>query len=316
MTLREIQGGETPMGMGLTDYIWVRAGDKLHCKSQVIPVGKDGNDDFVPVIENWQTEGNLILHPCHYLPDPLRPQPCFISLCEVRDTANICIPDNHRAVLRKLKHSPETITDSDAADPRLLILPLKPKTLGGSLADLWLGFDQSYTLHPPPLPIKPMEPRFPVPGKEPYLIAERHLGACMDAGLLIHSARWDGKAPGSFKVGPRGLPQTIDPDRPTALLVCDHLWIARYILLKVAREYGYTVEFTGGLALYLSTPMSRDPDTQRSREEVGRLRGLLHLDPDPGKGTIIKISNLAATADPYVEATRILKQLGYRSTNR
>lgn len=225
MSLRLIKGGPStpPQNLGLADYVWIDNSGELQAKSRVIPVGVDAVGEPVPIIERWTAhdgEGIILLSPCHYLPDPLRPQPSFITLCEVRDVEDR--PSNPRSVLRQ--------------------------DLGRD-ASVWWGFRQEYQL-------RRTEPDKiePATWREHYAVAERHLGACLDAGLMVHSADLEA---GTFKVGPRGMPQSVD-ESPTALVVADHLWIARYLLKKVAREQGLTPFFAGRrCTVFFSTERTR-----------------------------------------------------------
>jgi hypothetical protein len=212
MTLRLIDGGSSPpQRLGLADYVWIDDSGTMRSKTRVIPVGVDTAGDPIPLIERWTThEGSrvVLLSPCHYLPDPLRPQPSFITLCEVRDEDDTCRSSNQRSVLRQALGPDDSI---------------------------WWGFRQGYLLDP-----MFSEPPGKASSKDYFLVAERHLGACMDAGLMIHSADFDDV---SFKIGPRGMPQSVDPESPTALVAADHLWMARYLLKKVAREFGLVPNF-------------------------------------------------------------------------
>jgi hypothetical protein len=242
-----IKGGEA-LGMGLADYVWVNSQGAICFKKKAILISKDDKGQPVPIVQRWMLsdtdcdceqpcscpQRTLILSPCFFLPDPTRPQPSYIILCEVRDTDDHCLPWCYRAPLRKAMR------------------------LRGPTARLvWYGFGQSYQLHdldwdgdgnPPP---HLSERRF--------LTAERHLGACFDAGLLIHSA-WDmpGATSWEFKVGVRGFPQDVDPDPPSALVVADHLVVALYLLHKIGAEKGL-VPLLEGQSLFLSTPELREP---------------------------------------------------------
>jgi glutamine synthetase len=206
--------------------VWVSPSGTLVSKTRVIPIGVDANKEVVPVIERWtaQTANEpILLSPCHYLPDPLRPQPSFISLCEVRDKEDECPATNYRGKLRKLIERDQTT---------------------------WWGFRQEYGLI-----TDPQQPENTATFRDWFAVAERHLGACMDAGLMIHSADLEG---GNFKVGVRGMPTSIDPDAPNALVIADHLWIARYLLKKVAREQGLLPSYSGKrCTTFLSTATMR-----------------------------------------------------------
>lgn len=227
----KVISGQSPAFLGLADYVWVHQ-NKLHAKSRVIAVTKDDRGELVPDIQRWTTSVQdpdnprsdllTILSPCHYLPDPLRPQPCFITLSEVRDLKDEVVSDNHRAKLRDFIEKHER---------------------GRLMA--WWGFGQEFQL------VSPEGDAFPtrdlkVP-REAFKIVERHLGACLDAGLQIHSTRWEDGRPWSFKVGYRQMPREIENDfdnpKEHALTVADHLWIARFLLEKVARESGWDVKW-------------------------------------------------------------------------
>ena len=61
----------------------------------------DGNGD-VPILPPWQQGDSLILSPCHYVPNPLQPQPSFLVLCESRDSSGNIPVENTRALVRDL----------------------------------------------------------------------------------------------------------------------------------------------------------------------------------------------------------------------
>ena len=245
--LQVIKGGDV-MGMGLADYLWVGPKGDVMSKKKTILIGKNEKGDPVPLVQRWSFEEKIhkdhccnkpnecdcgmipqtrILVPCFFLPDPTRPQPNYLVLCEVRDAADQCLPDCHRSTLRK------------AMDQR------------GSTAKLvWFGFEQDYALE--------QDTGEADLSEKPFLASERHLGACFDAGLLIHSAfNMPGYVPWDFKVGVRGFPQDLDPDPPSALVVADHLVIARYIMQKIGGEKGLFPEWQD-LSIFVSTPELRE----------------------------------------------------------
>jgi glutamine synthetase len=232
MGLRVITGGGD-VRLGMAEYVWVDAKAKVRSKSRTIQVASDPDGDPVPIPENWTIrEGGIefILLPCHYLADPLRPQPSFIVLCEVRDLSDRIAYFNGRAPLRDLVAKDQWET--------------------------WWGFTQPYSLW-----INDLGRTLSI-GSTHYQVAERHFGACMDAGLMISSACRD-RPPGregliwDFKVGPRRLPPSIDPDTPNALVVADHLWIARHLLIRVAREFGLVAQFPWNYRMTVSFSTDR-----------------------------------------------------------
>lgn len=202
-----------PRVLGMAEYVWVDAQGMLQSKTRTIPVAQE-DAETVPIIEKWtctaphplgHREIQYILSPCHYLPDPLRPQPSFIVLCEVRDQADCTVPFNKRSALREK-------------------IDLEGNKLG-----LWWGFRQQYGLVGR--------------ASDCHKIAERHYGACLDAALYIHSFRRESDGIWEFKIGPREAPKTIDLIDPSAEAMADHLWIARHLLIRIGHEAGVDVAF-------------------------------------------------------------------------
>lgn len=225
--LRFIQ--EAKPRMGLADYIWLSQ-DGTHIEAKTLPICVFPNEEprlppctiSMPDPEHPRTLRQLMLSPAHYLPDPLRPQPSYIVLCEVRDQKGHPVPWCNRANLRQL------LPTGDGPDP------------------YWWGIHQFWDTKSP---------------EKNCSLGEVHIRACLDSGLLIHdvclsrSVRlWP-----SFKIGPRGFPKEVDVDPPSALVVGDHLWIARYLLARLARAEGqdpHLSEFP--LTLFFSTAATRE----------------------------------------------------------
>jgi len=212
MTLRLIKN--EPRVLGMAEYVWVDAAGVLQSKTRTVIVSQDDSSEMIPIIEKWtytaphqlgHKDIQYILSPCHYLPDPLRPQPSFIVLCEVRDQADCTVPFNRRSSLRQR-------------------IDLEGNKLG-----LWWGFRQQYGLVGNP--------------SECHKVAERHYGACLDAALYVHSFRRDSDGSWEFKIGPRGAPKEIDQLDPSAEAMADHLWIARHLLTRIGQEAGVNVAF-------------------------------------------------------------------------
>jgi len=242
--LRSIQSGPV-QEVGLAEYVWIGEDGHIHSKSQVIPIGRDQNNDRVPFPENWtMTEKRngvpvqRILRVAQYLPDPLRPQPAYVVLCEVMDLHDQPLDSNHRAKLRKV-----------ALDT-------------GDRQETWWGFRQEYNTHGN--------------SKDQMALWEHHLGTCLDAGLLIHSASWDiwdDKDHHWFKVGPRRVPNEIEEQRPVPLVVADHLVLGRYFLKRLALTHGvYINHIDCNVGVYFSTAALRDTtsdmDAHKFAEQV------------------------------------------------
>lgn len=297
-TLQVIKGGEA-LGMGLADYIWVDEDGDICFKKRVILIGKNGKGEPEPMVnERWtynegcdqedcydeeceHPETTRILSPSFYLPDPLRPQPSYIVLCEVRDDKDKCPDWNHRRVLR------------DGLEAR------------GHLSKLvWFGFEQDYNMYKPY-------------GEEgdagtTFMVSERHLGACLDSGLLIHSS-WNAllaKQP-EFKVGYRAFPQDMDPDPPSALTVADHLIVARYLMEKIGSSKGHYPVWDPPNA-FVSSPGLREPGAdlqvqshiiKEAIKDIGKTRIVPRAD---GRGYQCIEVTQSKWQDPYQLAVEML----------
>lgn len=129
--LRVIEGGAArPTDMGLATYIWVSRRGDICSRTKVISIAQTPEGDHVPLIDRWKmvdqvqareksqtlgprgyedshtyqdrlTSEEFILSPCYYVPDPQRPQPSFLVLCEVRTLEDDPDSWNTRAILRK-----------------------------------------------------------------------------------------------------------------------------------------------------------------------------------------------------------------------
>lgn len=299
--LQVIKGGAGEVGMGLADYIWVSTEGMAQFKKKPILVGKDNRGEAVPIIRRWsfqgcacptacaapcQTPQDVLLSPCFYLPDPTRPAPSYLILCETRDTNDTCLADNYRRHLR-----------------------LALNRRGPTAKLLWFGFEQQFVLDE-------AGGESPNLAERRFLTTERHLGACFDAGIMIHSLwnpLWADYS--EFKVGVRGFPQDLDPDPPTALVVTDHLVVAHYLLEKVANEKGLTPCWKG-LTLFVSTPQMREPGGNSTLEAarlmellVGEGRSLRAV-PDPvNGGTQCLELGLEEFTNPYKLALDVLEAI-------
>jgi len=228
MGLRVIDGGKAPQ-IGVAEYVWVDAIGDFHTKTRVIPVF-EGEGGLVPQIEAWSASWRgererILLSPCHYTVNPYMEQPSFIVLCEVRDPQDNPHKINTRHLLRKLIHRE-----------------------GGRSFSEW-GFKQEF------------QGSLAINSDKEWKAVQDHLLRCIDAGLMVHSARTcDEEALWNFKIGRRG-----DLDGPRGqdypLLVCDHLLTTRFLLERASQENGAALELAGEGVVYFSTAEMREDES-------------------------------------------------------
>lgn len=286
--LRIIKGGEV-MGMGLADYVWLDPEGHIFFKKKSILIGKNDKGEPEPILERWtflddpgpepRPDHTLVLVPCFYLPDPTRPQPNYIVICELRDQDDHCVEHNERAKLR------------EALDHR-----------GKQVNLIWFGFEQNYLFQEAS---GGEEAGFPA---RCFDTAERHIGACFDSGILFHSAWnppsgdvWD------FKIGYRAFPQDLDPDPPNALVVADHVVVARYLMGKIGGSKGI-IPLWHDLSIFISTAALRelggDEKAEATRiENALQGKGGLRRVPHPVRGGVQCIElDCSEPSNPYTLA--------------
>ncbi|TWU42800.1 glutamine synthetase beta-grasp domain-containing protein [Novipirellula artificiosorum] len=208
------------------EYIWLdgyQPTQSLRSKTMVV-------EDFSGKVEDakmWAFDGSsteqapggssdCLLQPVFVCPDPGRSGKSFLVMCEVLDSEGNPHRTNGRA----------TIKDGDD--------------------DFWFGFEQEYTIWNPDT-MKPIG--FPVDGmpgpQGPYYcsvghgkavgrdIVEEHLQMCLDAGLNVEGinaevmmGQWE------FQIFAKG-----------AQRAGDEVWIARYLLERVAEKYEMSINW-------------------------------------------------------------------------
>ena len=155
------------------------------------------------------------LSPVRVTPDPIRGKHHLLALCEVMmpDGAT-AHPSNARALLRQ-------------------------ELEGGSHSGSWFGFEQEHTLFLGSRPLGFGEDRRFPPAQGPYYcgvgadqvsgrdVIEEHMKVCAEAGIRmcginaeVMPGQWE------FQVGPL-----------EALECSDHMWLARYLLYRVAETF-------------------------------------------------------------------------------
>jgi len=213
--------------MKLAEYIWIdgteptrliRSKTRVLQKDQDPPVwGFDGSSTK----QAEGTNSDCVLRPVIVTSDPLRGGDNILVLCEVLNTDMTPHKTNTRAkcLTTETLHSEE---------------------------ECWYGIEQEYTLMLNGKPLGFPEDGEPSPQGDYYCgngagrafgrqIAETHLYHCLQAGLKISGINAE-VCPGQweFQVGPCG---TVEAG--------DHLWLARYVLERVAERFGVEVSFEG-----------------------------------------------------------------------
>jgi len=207
------------MGNIKAEYIWIdgtRPTPKLRSKTKIIEAGAtlplwgfDGSSTN-------QAEGHAsdcVLRPVFDCPDPVRGGDNRLVLCEVLTTDMDPHPSNARAGCAA---AAEQFADQD----------------------MWFGLEQEYTLFEGIKPLGWPDNGFPAPQGGYYCgvgadevfgrdVVEDHMNACLHAGLSIAGinaevmpAQWE------FQIGPIAAPA-----------VADQLWIARWLLYRIAENH-------------------------------------------------------------------------------
>lgn len=220
---------ELPKSSGaIATYVWIDGtGFRTRSKTRVF----EDVPKHVEEIPSWAYDGSstgqakghqsdMTLKPIFMCPDPFLKKPHVIVLCESYDNKGQPAVTNFRR--------PALEAYEQAADQ-----------------EPWFGMEQEYTLlnkHGRPYGWPDNSQLFPGP-QGPYYcasgalrafgrqICEAHLFACLYAGIKntgtnaeVMPGQWE------YQIGPC-----------TGIEVADHLWVARYIMERMAEEYGADV---------------------------------------------------------------------------
>ena len=206
------------------EYIWIdghKPTAKLRSKTKIFEGPVKSLDD-IPMwgfdgSSTMQAEGSdsdCMLKPVYYLPDPIRGGDDILVMNEVRKPDGSIHESNTRARLVEIaeKHKDE---------------------------DAWFGIEQEYTFFKGRSPLGWPNGGYPAPQGPFYCgvgadevfgrdIVEDHMDICVQAGIQITGVNAE-VMPGQweFQVGSLG-----------PLEVSDQLWIARWILYRIAENYG------------------------------------------------------------------------------
>jgi len=246
------------------EYIWLDGHNPtqgIRSKARTVQLPNNPDESDFP---SWSFDGSsteqasgensdCLLHPVRVANDPLRGGEHYLVLCEVFNPDGSPHESNRRVALR------HTLT---AAGPE---------------AAPWVGFEQEYTIYRDGRPLGFPVNGFPGP-QGPYYcgvgadrafgrdLVEAHAHACAEAGLLMYGINAE-VMPGQweFQIGYRGF----ENETGDALLVADHLWLARFLLHRLGERQGLKVSFENkpvigdwngaGLHTNFSTANTRDP---------------------------------------------------------
>jgi glutamine synthetase len=224
--------------IGIAEYIWMDGAQptqKLRSKARMVDFKISGRATLEEFPE-WSYDGSstyqatgeksdLELRPVCCVKDPVRKgENNFLVMCEVYNASGTPHASNTRAGLREVLER------------------------GATKQDAWFGFEQEYTLFTGRTPLGWPENGYPAPQGPFYCgvgsdeafgreLVDDHAQACIDAGIMIYGINAE-VMPGQweYQVGHRGFKgETADP-----LTVCDHNWIARWLLYRLGEDYGIT----------------------------------------------------------------------------
>ncbi len=224
--------------LSLAEYIWIDGAVPtrfVRSKAKVVSVGDNPSiEDF----SEWSYDGSstnqasgddsdCILKPVEFVSDPIRGEGNYLVMCEVMNSDGTPHESNSRAQLREILDA------------------------GGDAQEAWVGFEQEYTLFKGRQPLGWPENGYPGP-QGPYYcgvgadeifgrdVAETHAALCLETEIMYYGLNAE-VMPGQweFQTGYRG----IEGETAEALKICDHTWIARWLLHRVAEEYGISVTF-------------------------------------------------------------------------
>jgi glutamine synthetase len=204
------------------EYIWLdgqKPTAKMRCKTKVLLNGEEPpvwGFDGSSTEQAPGTASDCVLMPVYTCKDPVRGGDDILVLCEVMNTDMTPHSSNTRAALRAVAEK------TKALEP-------------------WFGIEQEYTLFEGSRPLGWPKNGFPAPQGGYYCgvgadevfgreLVEDHMEACLEAGIALAGinaevmpAQWE------FQIGPVG-----------PLAASDQLWMARWLLYRIAEDYGVT----------------------------------------------------------------------------
>ena len=265
----------------IAEYIWL-GGNNGDIRSKCMTLPEDIEDECLPI---WNYDGSstnqakgedseVLIAPRRIYPDPFRQGKHIMVLCDT------WYPDGSRTASNFRQMSAKVLEECYDEDP-------------------WFGIEQSYIFYRKSIdwPLGFPVAGYPKPQGQYYCgvgsdvnvgrqIMDAHYRACLHAGIKIAGMNAE-VMPGQweFQIGPC---QGID--------IGDHLWMARYLLLRCAEMFGAAIKW--------------DPKPLESNDWNGS-GGLLNFSTNStreegGYQTILEyMKKLEATHHDYVKMTGI-----------
>lgn len=234
------------------EYIWIGGNGELRSKTRVLQKNNYGFNNLSS-IPDWNYDGSstnqapsdgnteVTLKPCAVFKDPFRiidKSNCLLVLCDTYDNDGNPLETNHRA---------NAFYTFDKIGPEI---------------GCWFGLEQEYFIKFNDTNLEPKNKGSHYCGfsnKLERTIVEQHLQYCILTGLNISginaevaTGQWE------FQIGPS---QDIN--------AADELWIARYLLQRVAEKYNATIDYSpkinnssngSGCHVNFSTLQMREPN--------------------------------------------------------
>jgi len=216
----------------VAEYVWIDGNNSLRSKARTLPVVEGIIYDSPSKIPEWSYDGSstnqtctedsdVILRPVAIFFDPFRGYPNLLVLCETFTSEGKYLETNNRAWARDIFDI--TVSDTEP----------------------WYGMEQEFFLMTPQnRPIGFPQEGSPSPQGKYYCgvgpnnifgreILDEFYNSCIYAAIKISginaevaNSQWE------FQIGPC-----------TGIEVGDHLWIARYVLQRIAEKYGVVVNY-------------------------------------------------------------------------
>lgn len=221
------------MKLSKVTYIWIDGAiptQTLRSKVKIHPHNKEKLS--AKDLPQWNFDGSstnqadghdsdLVLQAVCVVNDPISGEGHYLALCEVLNPDLTPHSSNKRAKLVSLMEK------------------------GGKLVDPWIGFEQEYTLFNGQQPLGWPDRGYPAPQGPFYCgvgadevfgryLVDEHAQACLDAGIMLYGTNAE-VMPGQweFQIGYRGM----DSESADPVTVCDHLWLARWLLYRLGENY-------------------------------------------------------------------------------